>query len=758
MKNTKQKIVRYLAIVLIAVLCCESTFMNVHVSMAVETEKQFSDDAAQFRGTLNQTVKVQTEDGEIQEKTIAEVLDWNIDDTSTWDGVTFTGDRITAIDFPPVSIGGVLDLTGLDKLESLTCIYTGFEHVILKGCASLRELTLCDNEITDLDIRDCAELESIDVSDNRLKHIRWGTHESLTWLNCIGNYLDTDTDEELLTVIHTLQANGWNPNYKYQRHDENAEYSEEDISFVRQMLDDGENQKLLGWDKEDITTWDGVQWKTVAGVNYINRIDIARCGLTGTLTLSGLKYIREFVCEGNAFTELDATSCRTLEQLNCANCELETLKLEGTDSLLYLDCRNNCLSLDAIEEWCREIASREGSDVNYERQYINASREAFCEEECQELERFAGIPENKEELKWDFTRPGRIPQIIWELQDGIYHVTELDIIGPGIGGTLDLSGFTHLKRIKLTGTEICKVILPESLKEIEKHAFINCNHLEEITLPSKLTEIGDMAFYNCENLKRIELPESVQKIGKEAFVNDEKLEEVIIKGNLLSIGDYAFAGCTNLKKVTFLGNAPETVGEEIFNRAPDNFVIYYNEKAAGWDNEYWSQYPIKAGSGFEGENPETPAPPSEETPKQEELPAEPAPGEPGTSISGKPDGINDGKISISQEQGNTSDNSKTGDKKYHVSKVKIQKIKRKKGMLTLTIKRNKKVSGYEVFIRKGRKDKFKVRRLKGWKKNRLTVKKLKKNNVYYIKVRAYKVIAGKKRYSAFSKLRRVRIK
>lgn len=79
-------------------------------------------------------------------------------------------------------------------------------------------------------------------------------------------------------------------------------------------------------------------------------------------------------------------------------------------------------------------------------------------------------------------------------------------------------------------------------------------------------------------------------------------------------------------------------------------------------------------------------------------------------------------------------------------------------MLTLTIKRNKKVSGYEVFIRKGRKGRFKARRLKGWKKNRLTIKKLKKNSVYYIKVRAYKVIAGKKWYSVFSKLRRIKIK
>ena len=89
MKNTKQKIIRYIAILLIAILCCESTFINVSKSMAAEIEESFISDATQFRKTLSQTIKTMSEDGEIQEKTVAEILGWNIDDTATWDGVIF---------------------------------------------------------------------------------------------------------------------------------------------------------------------------------------------------------------------------------------------------------------------------------------------------------------------------------------------------------------------------------------------------------------------------------------------------------------------------------------------------------------------------------------------------------------------------------------------------------------------------------------------------------------------------------------------
>jgi hypothetical protein len=179
-------------------------------------------------------------------------------------------------------------------------------------------------------------------------------------LNCSANYLDIDTDESLIEVIRSLKDKGIDPAYKYQRYDEKAEYNQQDLDFVRGLLAQGENEVLLGWDQEDLSTWTGIQWKTVAGKNYINRIDIARKELTGFLIATDLKYVREIVCGGNRFKKLDITGCKSLELVNCSAGELEELLLGDNDSLLYLDCLNNQLVVEDIEKSAKRLLPGKG--------------------------------------------------------------------------------------------------------------------------------------------------------------------------------------------------------------------------------------------------------------------------------------------------------------------------------------------------------------------------------------------------------------
>lgn len=547
------------------------------------TGNEPSDDIAAFRKVLQEERDVYHADGEVTRTPVYKILGWDIDDTSTWKGVGITNGAVTSIALPPVHLGGVLNLSGLDKLESLKCIYTGFEEIKLDGCKALKELILCDNAVTGIDLSSCDKLEYVNVSDNELKKIHWGSYGSLTRFNCTGNCLDTDTDEELLSVIAALKEKGSNPLYKTQRYDESAEFSPADIAFVKEFLAYGENEKLTGWDPDDMSTWSGIQWKTAGGMNHINRIEITGKRLTGELVLSDLKYIREVVCGGNKFTLLDVSGCSALEQLSCFGGELETLILGGNDKLLYLDCRNNCLMVEDIEAECKTIASRKGSEVYYERQYINAGREAFCEDECAELERFATLSGNKEILNWDPDRPGRIPQIQWEVCDGEYRVREIDLAGCDVKGTLDLSGFSALKSIGFAATKINGVIFPEHLKRLPDNAFINCRELTEVRLPSELVSIGKTAFYNCEKLERIDLPDGLEEIQDEAFTNCEGLTEITFGKNLKILGNHAFAGCTSLAKATFTGDAPGLPGSDLFYGTPDEFAICYDKTCRGWD-------------------------------------------------------------------------------------------------------------------------------------------------------------------------------
>ncbi len=265
---------------------------------SVSDNQENSDDIRQFQRFLRSERKIASGEESVK-LPVYELLEWDVENTDTWEGITIQDGRITAIELPLAVLGGTLDLSGLDKLESLKCLYNGFEDINLEGCSSLKTLLLGGQKIEELDLSGCRSLESVNVSDNHLKKILWGSYSSLKWLNCSANYLDIDTDESLIEVIRSLKDKGIDPAYKYQRYDEKAEYNQQDLDFVRGLLAQGENEVLLGWDQEDLSTWTGIQWKTVAGKNYINRIDIARKKLTGFLIATDLKYVREIVCGGN---------------------------------------------------------------------------------------------------------------------------------------------------------------------------------------------------------------------------------------------------------------------------------------------------------------------------------------------------------------------------------------------------------------------------------------------------------------------------
>ena len=92
-----------------------------------------------------------------------------------------------------------------------------------------------------------------------------------------------------------------------------------------------------------------------------------------------------------------------------------------------------------------------------------------------------------------------------------------------------------------------------------------------------------------------------------------------------------------------------------------------------------------------------------------------------------------------------------------VPKVKIKKATKKISAkkLKVTLKTAKGVKGYQVMISTSKK--FKKAKVKNYKKAKFTIKKLKANKKYFIRVRAYKVVNGKVYYGKWSK-RKVKFK
>lgn len=90
-------------------------------------------------------------------------------------------------------------------------------------------------------------------------------------------------------------------------------------------------------------------------------------------------------------------------------------------------------------------------------------------------------------------------------------------------------------------------------------------------------------------------------------------------------------------------------------------------------------------------------------------------------------------------------------------KAALKKLKAGKKKLTVYLKKSPGgVTGYQ--IRYSLKKNFKSSKYKTSKKTTYTIKKLKKKKTYYVKIRAFKTVGGKKLYGSYSKYKKIRVK
>ena len=191
-------------------------------------------------------------------------------------------------------------------------------------------------------------------------------------------------------------------------------------------------------------------------------------------------------------------------------------------------------------------------------------------------------------------------------------------------------------------TSLIKIYIPESIINIDEHAFSGCNKLTNIyvssrnpdfssingivydkdikkiiavpygiegdielpstvtsidsvfryhklvtsiKLPSNITTIDFHAFDNCVNLRNINIPSSVTNIGEHAFDNCISLTNINIPSSVTSIGNYAFSGCVGLSDIE-IPSSVSSIGYFAFsgcdNFEPRLFTYYNGTKCYGW--------------------------------------------------------------------------------------------------------------------------------------------------------------------------------
>ena len=140
--------------------------------------------------------------------------------------------------------------------------------------------------------------------------------------------------------------------------------------------------------------------------------------------------------------------------------------------------------------------------------------------------------------------------------------------------------------------------IPESIVDIDRYAFQNCNGLAD---DNGFVIINHILHYYCEEDADVRIPESVTRINGGAFMWNSTVIGLTIPASVTSIDNTAFEYCTELETITFEGNAP-VFGDEAFLDL--TVTAYYPAGNATWTEEVMQSYGgnitwVKVGEVFE---------------------------------------------------------------------------------------------------------------------------------------------------------------
>lgn len=381
----------------------------------------------------------------------------------------------------------------------------------------------------------------------------------------------------------------------------------------------------------------------------------------------------------------------------------------------------------------------------------------------------------------------------------------------------DQKYLTYVGGSAFHGNHLCNVELPNSVTAVGDGAFSMNNiyklkmsdrmtvipsgafsmniRMSSITIPEGVTEIGQTAFAGAR-LKSLTIPKSVTKIGRKAF-HLHQMKSLTIPGNVKEVGESAFEGtykAASLEKLT-IENGVKTIGERAFKEGHLSTVVLPDSVESIGKSAFQNNTGNTRISGH---------PVLVLTNNSKLLKVNTADenfrvqlrslAKNGTKVSGVKNKTYSGKsqtqkISVKNSlmtlnNGSEYKVSYSGNKSVGTAKIKITGIGNYNGTITKTFKINPKgtslksvkkgkksfkatwkkssktwTTGYQVQYSTSKKfKKAKTTTVKSYKKTKVTVKKLKKRKTYYVHMRTYKTVKGKKYYSGWSKVKKVKTK
>ena len=150
---------------------------------------------------------------------------------------------------------------------------------------------------------------------------------------------------------------------------------------------------------------------------------------------------------------------------------------------------------------------------------------------------------------------------------------------------VSIASYVFRKAVKLE-----KVVLNSGVI-LNSYTFQFCGSLNEVNLQASnsASSTYSATFINCPALTSVTLPPSIETIGTSMFYNCISLAKINIPASVIAIGNTAFYACVSLSEVHVLATTPPTLGNNVFNNLPSDWICYVPvgtgetyKAAAGW--------------------------------------------------------------------------------------------------------------------------------------------------------------------------------
>ena len=180
-----------------------------------------------------------------------------------------------------------------------------------------------------------------------------------------------------------------------------------------------------------------------------------------------------------------------------------------------------------------------------------------------------------------------IPNSVTSIDDGAFfgcygligvNISDLDAWCNIDFGDFDSNPLYQADNLYLNNEKVTSLVIPNTITEIKKYAFYDCDGLTSVTIPNSVTSIGRRAFENCSGLTSVTISdlEAWYKIyfedsssnplyyAKNLYLNKEKVTNLVIPNTITEIKKFAFQNCSGLTSVT-IPNSVTSIGNGAFD-------------------------------------------------------------------------------------------------------------------------------------------------------------------------------------------------